>query len=100
MRTKDDTHHHAHEKGCHMSAPNDQHVTQTLPPEQPTTPLGQQPSSTESAPPVLTQPAYPTAPSALPAGAPSGYGAPPGAPPTAPRQRSPLSFLLGFLTAI
>jgi hypothetical protein len=96
-----------------MSAPNDQHTTQTLPPEQPTTPPGAQPSSSpESAPaPAPTQPASPTPPSSPPAGAPSGYGAPPGAPPTAPpatppatppapRQRSPLSFVQGFLTAI
>jgi hypothetical protein len=84
-----------------MSAPNDQDVTQTLPPDQPTAPLGQQPSSTETAPaPTPTQPVDPAAPGSLPTGASSGYGAPPGTPPTTPRQRSPLSFLLGFLTAL
>ena len=68
-----------------MSAPNDQHATQTVSPEQPTTPPGQQPSSSpETAPP----PTAPTQP------------APPGAPPTAPRQRSLLSFVQGFLTAL
>ena len=90
MRTKDNAPHHAHEKGCRMSAPNDQHTTQTFPPEQPPTPPGQQPSSPETAPPPApTQPASPTAP-----------GSPPEAPPTAPRQGSPLSFVQGFLTAI
>jgi hypothetical protein len=88
-----------------MSAPNDQHTAQTLPSEQPTTPPGAQPSSSpESAPPPApAQTTYPTPSSSPPAGASSGYGAPPGAPPTAhpaPRQRSPQSFLLGFLTAI
>jgi hypothetical protein len=74
-----------------MSAPNDESTTQTSPPEQPTTPPGQQPSSTETAPPPApTQPAYPAAPSPAPAGAPAA----------APRQRSPLSFFLGFLTAL
>jgi hypothetical protein len=69
-----------------MSAPNDEPTTQTLPSEQPPTPPGQQLSSPEPAPP----PASPTAPGSLPAGA----------LPTAPRQRSPLSFVQGFLTAI
>jgi hypothetical protein len=84
-----------------MSAPNDAPTPQTPPPEQPPSPPGQQPFSPETAPPTApAQPASPTAPGSPPAGAPGGYGAPPGAPPTAPRQRSPLSFVLGFLTAI
>ena len=84
-----------------MSAPNDQPTTQTVPPEQPTTPPGQQPSSPETASPTApTQPAPLTSPGSPPAGVPSGYGAPPGAPPTAPRQRSLLSFVQGFLTAL
>src|SRR6185312_14884841 len=88
-RTKDDAYHHAHEKGRHMSTPNDQPTTQTLPPEQPPTPPGQQPPSPDAAPPPApTQAASPTAP-----------GSPPGATPTPPRQRSPQSFFLGFLTA-
>jgi hypothetical protein len=81
MRTKDEARHHAYEKGCRMSAPNDQPTTQTLPSEQSPTPQGQQPSSSETALPIVP-------------------GSPPGAPPTAPRQRSPLSFIQGFLTAI
>jgi hypothetical protein len=101
MRNKDDARHQAHEKGRHMSAPNDPHNPQTLPPEQPSTPPGQQPSSPENAPTTApAQPAYPTAPGSPPAGAPSGYSAPPGAPPTAPRQRSPLSFVLGLLAGV
>jgi hypothetical protein len=65
-----------------MSAPNDPSTTQTLPPEQPPTPPGQQSSSSpETAP--ATAPAQP---------------APPGAP--APRQRSLLSFVQGFVTAL
>ena len=84
-----------------MSAPNDQPTTQTLPPEQLSTPPGQQPSSPEPAPPPApTQPASPTAPGSPSAGGASGYGPPLGAPPAAPRQRSPLSFVQGFLTAL
>jgi hypothetical protein len=87
MRTKDDAHQPAHEKGYPMSAPNDSSTTQTLPPEQPPTPPGQRPPSPETAPPP-TAPAQPRQP------------APPGAPPTALRQRSLLSFVQGFLTAL
>jgi hypothetical protein len=85
MRTKDVAHHQAHEKGRRMSAPNDPSTTQTLSPEQPPTQPGQQPSSSAETAPLPTAPAQP---------------APPGAPPAAPRQRSLLSFVQGFLTAL
>src|SRR5262245_55241363 len=84
MRTKDVAHHQAHEKGRHMSAPNDPSTTKTLPPEQPPTPPGQQPPSSPETAPPLTAPAQPAQP----------------ATPGAPRQRSLLSFVQGFLTAL
>jgi hypothetical protein len=54
MRTKDDAHHYAQEKGCHMSAPNDQHNSPTAP-TQPTYP-------TSGMPPTAPRPRSPLSP--------------------------------------
>src|SRR5262245_11721575 len=68
MRTKDDAHPHAYEKGCSMSAPNDQHDMHTAP----------------------TQPMYSASPGAPP-------GGPPTAPRQRSPQSPVMGFLLGAL---